>query len=144
MVRTSPIPEELRGRPFSEQAETLPVREALRAVLATAPGFRDKIANPSTFATVTGLLPLANAIFRGGRPLEVNQFSQGEQVEYVGQAVHQLVRENYLGSNSNIRLGYYFLRLCVESRAADTGFEFSICDEAQAPDPVVGDFRVHE
>ena len=94
MVRTSPIPEELRGRPFSEQAETLPAREALRAVLATAPGFRDEIPNPSTFAT--GLLPLANAIFRGDRPLEVNQFSQGEQMEYVGQAVHQLVRENYL------------------------------------------------
>ena len=47
-----------------------------------------------TFAL--GLLPLANAIFRGDRPLEVNQFSQGEQMEYVGQAVHQLVRENYL------------------------------------------------
>ena len=29
-------------------------------------------------------------------PLEVNQFSQGEQMECVGQAVHQLVRENYL------------------------------------------------
>ena len=28
-------------------------------------------------------------------PLEVN-LSQGEQMEYVGQAVHQLVRENYL------------------------------------------------
>ena len=69
MVRTNPIPEEMRGRPFSEQAETLPAREALRAVLATAPGFRDEIPNPSTFAT--GLLPLANAIFRGDRPLEV-------------------------------------------------------------------------
>ena len=36
MVRTSPIPEELGGRPFSEQAETLPAREALRAVAVGA------------------------------------------------------------------------------------------------------------
>ena len=93
MVRTNPIPEGLRDRPFSEQAEALPAREALRAVLSAAPGFRDETPDPVTFAT--GLLPLANAIFRGDMPLEVN-LSQGEQMEYVGQAVHQLVRENYL------------------------------------------------
>jgi hypothetical protein len=65
MVRTNPIPEELRGRPFSEQAETLPAREALRAVLAVAPGFRDETPDPVTFAL--GLLPLANAIFRSNK-----------------------------------------------------------------------------
>ena len=48
MVRTNPIPEELRGRPFSEQAETLPARDALAAVLATAPGFGDEIPDPVT------------------------------------------------------------------------------------------------
>jgi hypothetical protein len=65
MVRTNPIPEGLRGRPFSEQVEALPAREALRAVLSEAPGFRDETPDPVTFAT--GLLPLANAIFRGDR-----------------------------------------------------------------------------
>jgi hypothetical protein len=98
MVRTNPIPEGLRDRPFSEQAEALPAREALRAVLSEAPGFRDETPDPVTFAT--GLLPLANAIFRGDMPLEVNQFSQGEQMECVGQAVHQLVRENYVCPDS--------------------------------------------
>jgi len=67
MVRTNPIPEGLGGRPFSEQAEALPAREALRAVLSEAPGFRDETPDPVTFAT--GLLPLANAIFRGDMPL---------------------------------------------------------------------------
>jgi len=60
MVRTNPIPEGLRGRPFSEQVEALPAREALRAVLSEAPGFRDETPDPVTFAT--GLLPLAQNI----------------------------------------------------------------------------------
>ena len=51
MVRTNPIPEGLGDRPFSEQAEALPAREALRAaVLSAAPGFRDETPDPVTFA----------------------------------------------------------------------------------------------
>jgi hypothetical protein len=146
MVRTNPIPEGLRDRPFSEQAEALPAREALRAVLATAPGFRDETPDPVAFAT--GLLPLANAIFRGDMPLEVNlnQFSQGEQMEYVGQAVHQLVRENYLQRTVFQDFGQTLLEVtkAVQSRAAAMKMELSICDEERAPDPVVGDFRVND
>ena len=144
MVRTNPIPEGLRGRPFSEQAEALPAREALRAVLSEAPGFRDETPDPVTFAT--GLLPLANAIFRGDMPLEVNQFSQGEQMECVGQAVHQLVRENYLQRTVFQDFGQTLLEVtkAVESRAAAMKMELSICDEERAPDPVVGQFRVND
>jgi hypothetical protein len=144
MVRTNPIPEGLRDRPFSEQAEALPAREALRAVLSAAPGFRDETPDPVTFAT--GLLPLANAIFRGDMPLEVNQFSQGEQMEYVGQAVHQLVRENYMQQTVFQDFGQTLLEVtkAVQSRAAAMKMELSICDESRAPDLVEGDFRVNE
>ena len=55
MVRTNPIPEGLRGRPFSEQAEALPAREALRAVLSEAPGFRDETPDPVTFTVQYGV-----------------------------------------------------------------------------------------
>ena len=36
------------------------------------------------------------------------------------------------------------LSQAVQRRAADTSFEFSICDEARAPDLVEGDFRVND
>ena len=84
-------------------------------------------------AFATGLLPLANAIFRGDMPLEVN-LSQGEQMEYVGQAVHQLVRENYLKRTVFQDFGQTVLEVtrAVESPAADTGMYARIADpEAQ-------------
>jgi len=41
MVVPSPVPLELQGRPFVEQARALPARVALEAFFAAAAGFMD-------------------------------------------------------------------------------------------------------
>ena len=144
MVRTNPIPQELVDRPFIEQVRALPARVALEAFLATAAGFTDDPPARDAFAAV--LRRLTAEIFSGDLPRDVRKFSPGLQMDYVGRAVHQLVRENYLQLVvfPDFEAAVEALSQAVQRRAADTGSEFSICDESRAPDLVEGDFRVND
>ena len=144
MVRTNPIPQELVDRPFIEQVRALPARVALEAFLATAAGFTDDPPARDAFAAV--LRRLTAEIFSGDLPRDVRKFSPGLQMDYIGRAVHQLVRENYLQLVvfPDFEAAVEALSQAVQRRAADTGSEFSICDESRAPDPVVGQFQVND
>ena len=96
MVVSNPVPPDLQGRPFSEQARALPARAALEAFFAAAAGFTEG-PGPSAGSTFLRVLErVASEIFRGDTLLQVRGFSPGQQMDYVGRAVHQLVRENYL------------------------------------------------
>ena len=94
MVVSNPVPPDLQGRPFVEQARALPARVALEAFFAAAAGFTEESPDSSAFLRV--LERVALEIFRGDTLLQVRGFSPGQQMDYIGRAVHQLVRENYL------------------------------------------------
>ena len=89
-----PVPLELQGRPFVEQARALPARVALEAFFAAAAGFTDD--SPARGAFPWVLERVASEIFRGDTLLQVHGFSPGQQMDCVGRAVHQLVREDHL------------------------------------------------
>ena len=89
-----PVPLELQGRPFVEQARALPARVALEAFFAAAAGFMDD--SPARGAFPWVLERAASEIFRGDTKLQVHGFSPGQQLDCVGRAVHQLVREDHL------------------------------------------------
>ena len=63
MVISNPVPSELHGRPFIEQARALPARAALEAFSAAAAGFTDDSPAGSAFLGV--LERLALVVFRG-------------------------------------------------------------------------------
>ena len=94
MVVSNPVPPELQGRPFVEQARALPARVALEAFFAAAAGFTDD--SPARGAFPWVLEGVASEIFRGDTKLQVHGFSPGQQLDCVGRAVHQLVREDHL------------------------------------------------
>ncbi|EGB03370.1 hypothetical protein AURANDRAFT_68073 [Aureococcus anophagefferens] len=122
----------------------LPARVALEAFLAAAAGFTDDPPARDAFAVV--LRSLTGEIFGGDLPRDVRKFSPGLQMDYIGRAVNQLVRENYLQLVvfPDFEAAVAALSQAVQRRAADTGSEFSICDESRAPDLVEGDFRVND
>ena len=126
MVVSSPVPPDLQGRPFSEQARALPARAALEAFFAAAAGFTEGPSAGSTFLRV--LERVASEIFRGDTLLQVRGFSPGQQMDYVGRAVHQLVRENYLQlvDFPEFEAAVAALSQAVQGRAADVNFELSI------------------
>ena len=144
MVVSNPVPPDLQGRPFSEQARALPARAALEAFFAAAAGFTEGPSAGSTFLWV--LERVASEIFRGDTLLQVRGFSPGQQMDYVGRAVHQLVRENYLQlvDFPEFEAAVAALSQAVQGRAADVNFELLICDEARAPDLVEGLFQVND
>ena len=84
MVVSNPVPTELQGRPFVEQARALParVRVALEAFFAAAAGFTDD--SPARGAFPWVLEGVASEIFRGDTKLQVHGFSPGQQMDYVG------------------------------------------------------------
>ena len=67
-------------------------------------------------------------IFRGDTLLQVRGFSPGQQMDYIGRAVHQLVRENYLQlvDFPEFEAAVAALSQAVQGRAADVNFELSI------------------
>ena len=134
MVVSNPVPPELQGRPFVEQARALPARVALEAFFAAAAGFTDD--SPARGAFPWVLEGVASEIFRGDTKLQVHGFSPGQQMDYVGRAVHQLVREDQLQLDDfpDFEAAVAALSQAVQRRAAAVGFELSICDEARAPD----------
>ena len=144
MVVSNPVPPELQGRPFVEQARSLPARVALEAFFAAATGFTEEPSAGSAFLRV--LERVASAIFRGDTLLQVRGFSPGQQMDSVGRAVHQLVRENYLQlvDFPEFEAAMAALSQAVQGRAADVNFELSICVEARAPDLVEGLFQVND
>ena len=79
---------------------------------------------------------VASEIFRGDTKLQVHGFSPGQQLDCVGRAVHQLVREDQLQLDDfpDFEAAVAALSQAVQRRAAAVGFELSICDEARAPD----------
>jgi len=93
---SNPVPPDLQGRPFVEQARALPARVALEAFFAAAAGFTEESPDSSAFLRV--LERVALEIFRGDTLLQVRGFSPGQQmpVDYIGRAVHQLSREDSL------------------------------------------------
>ncbi|EGB03448.1 hypothetical protein AURANDRAFT_68002 [Aureococcus anophagefferens] len=144
MVVSNPVPLELQGRPFVEQARALPARVALEAFFAAAAGFTEESPDGSAFLGV--LERVALEIFRGDTLLQVRGFSPGQQMDYIGRAVHQLVRENYLQRVDfpEWEAAVAALSQAVQGRAVDVNFELSICDEARAPDLVEGLFQVND
>ena len=69
MVVSNPVPPELQGRPFNEQARALPARVALEPFFAAAAGFTEESPDSSAFQGV--LERVALEVFRGDTLLQV-------------------------------------------------------------------------